>query len=461
MRFKFAFFIIFFLLGVELYYVNVSYSLSTETILAFTQNALAENFHKYNRGYLLLGFWFLGLSLAFTPCVLPVLLIMIGFQAHHGNNVSRYKALRLAFVYVIALSFTYAISGLIAGILGIYIQAYLQKPATLIFFSLFFIVLSLSLLGAYNLKIPQNWRRGIVKLNTIKASQNYYGIALMGIVATLIASPCMTAPLAGVLGYISQTGDIKLSILTLFVMGLGIGSPLLITSLIGKDILPKMGPWQEDIKHFFGLLLLGIGISFVERILEQPFGLIIWVLYGFFIIGYFIFYGHDSHFNLLKKILISLILIYSVLFYIAKNTGRSYITEWSNPTQISSIKPIKFNDISNLNEFEQQMQLAKSQQQYILLYFTAAWCETCIKDSVDIFENNQVQQALQNFILLRVDLTNGQINNNELAQHFKIIAPPEILFFTPSGNQVNVKIYDNIEPKQFVDIVKEISKTKN
>ena len=233
-----------------------------------------------------IALWFLGggLLLSFTPCVLPMIPILSGIIAGHDKKtLTTGKAFRLSLVYVLSMSLTYAVAGALIGYLGGSVQAALQKPWVIITFSAVFVALALSLFGLHELTLPKRFEQYLAKKSKKIKGGHYLSVFLMGCLATLIVSPCITPPLFGALAYIGQTGDALVGGVSLFAMGIGMGIPLLLIGTAAGGVLPKAGSWMETIKSVLGVMLLMVAIYMMERVLPAPITLALWGPYLSFV----------------------------------------------------------------------------------------------------------------------------------------------------------------------------------
>jgi len=206
-----------------------------------------------------------GIGLAFTPCVLPMVPIVSMIVIQDQTNLWRKLALALA--YVIAMAICFAILGALMGIFGaeLNLQARLQSAWLLVPFAIFFAVMALAMFGLFEIKLPQfiasplNQLAGNIKGGTL------VGSAVLGLLSALLVSPCISAPLAAILVYISSTGDATGGALSLLFLGLGMGIPLIIFSVGGGFLLPKSGNWLITVRNIFGVLLLATALWLLEH----------------------------------------------------------------------------------------------------------------------------------------------------------------------------------------------------
>jgi thiol:disulfide interchange protein len=421
-----------------------------------------ENLLTNKNWYLIIiSFLGFGLLLAFTPCVLPMIPILVSIIVGQGNSITSKKAFSLSLIYVLAMATTYACAGIIAGLAGSYIQAYLQNPWILAAFCLIFLALALSLFGLFELQLPVRLQQTISKWSHQQKKGNYFSVAMMGILATLIASPCVTAPLVGILSYIAKTGNATLGAVALFFMGVGMGIPLLIIGTIGGHYLPKSGPWMENIKKFFGFLLLGLAIWIIQRVIPAEWTMLLWATLVISIAIYMgVFSSRPISFlSSVTKILSVLILMYGLAIVFGAFQGNQDPLE---PISLHNMKnvseSIQFQQIQNISEFKTSLSVAKTQHKPIMLDFYAQWCTACKEMEKNTFTNTEVKKLLKGFILLRIDLTNINTENTNLAKHFNVIAPPATLFFDKYGKEFDVKIVGDIGSKKFIQVLQQISR---
>ncbi len=337
---------------------------SKGTVTALSGKAPSNNIILWCLSFL--GF---GLLISFTPCVLPMIPILSGMilrQAHPNK-----KAFLLAVFYVIGMAFTYAMAGLLFGLMGNSLQMIFQQTWVMVIFALFFIVLALSLWGFYDLQWPLSWRSFFERHRVNKENQGYFSIFLMGCLSVLVLSPCVTPPLVAALTYISQTGNAAIGGIALFFMGLGMGIPLLIVGGLGAKYLPKAGPWMQILKKIMALMLVGVAISLLIRV-------------------------------------------------------------W--PIEKAQ-KNALFIPVQSLSELKHIINQPENQHKRILLDFYASWCVACHVMDRFTFQNTVVQQNLKNWLLLRVDVTDQSLAEKALMQHFGIIAPPSLVIFDLDKNQ--------------------------
>ncbi len=425
------------------------------------QDKLTQLLANHNITLILLSFFGFGLLLSFTPCVLPMIPILSGLIIGHGESLSLGKAFRLSLTYVLAMAVTYAIAGIAAGFAGHTLQAALQTPWIIISFSLIFVLLALSLFGFYELRLPSKFEEKISSLSNKQKSGNYVGVGIMGVLSTLIVSPCVSAPLIGALAYIGQTGDAILGGSALFAMGLGMGVPLLIIGTSGGKLLPKAGSWMQVVEASFGVMLLAVAIWMLERILPGQITLALWA--ALFIISA-VYMGilnpEKKHgwANFWKGLGL-LFVIYGIILLIGATMGNSNPLEpLANGHAVagevahnSNIEKPLFAHIKNNDDFDRELDLATSRDKIIMLDFYADWCISCKEMDRNTFSHPEVKTLLNRMVALRADVTNNDLQDQALEERLKVIAPPTILFFDKQGSELaNYRIVGEQNAEQFL-----------
>lgn len=411
-------------------------------------------------------FFGFGLLLAFTPCVLPMIPILSGIIVGHEKNITTRKAFCLSLAYVIGMSISFAAAGLVVGFLGSNVQAAMQQPWVLILFSVFFILLSLSLFGFYELRLPTRWQQKIAGLSKKQQVGHYFSAAIMGALSTLIVSPCVSAPLVGALAYIGNTGSAVLGGTALFFMGLGMGAPLLIIGASFGKILPKIGRWMNTVELFFGFVMLGVAILLLQRIIPGSLSLFLWAC---LLIVSSIYLGglskrSESGWGKLWQGFGVILLTYGVLLIIGSAMGNSnffkplegfFIPENSKP--ILSHK-LDFKSVKSISDIEQEIGRAKKEGQPVMLDFYASWCVACNELDRNLFSESKVQSALTDYRLLRADLTKNDAVDKALKVHFGVLGPPTIIFFNKKGEQIKrARIIGEINVTDFLQHIKLIT----
>jgi thiol:disulfide interchange protein DsbD len=370
------------------------------------------------------------------------------------------KGFFLSLSYVLGMAIAYATAGVIVALVGSNIQFYFEKPLVIALFASLFLVLSLSLFGLYEIRLPNALQQRLASRSQKQQGGNYLSVFFMGAFSTLIVSPCVSAPLVGVLAYIGKSGDVVLGAVALLAMGLGMGLPLLLLGASAGKLLPRAGAWMDTIKHFFGLMLLAVAIWMLGRILPGPAELFLWALLVI-VTAVFIRQLKRSKriWHHMHQGLGLILLSYGFILMAGALVGKTdplYIL--AKPTAIAESKPA-FAVIKDMAQLEQELQLAKSDNKPVLLDFYADWCVSCVIMDRSVFTKPEIKKALENFVLLRADVTQDNAFDQALLQRYQIVAPPTIVFFTGQGAVLpNHSIVGEVDTNQFLADLNQLDK---
>lgn len=396
------------------------------------------------------SFFVLGLLLAFTPCVLPMVPILSSLIIGHGENISTGKAFRLSLVYVLAMALTYTVVGVLIGLSGVNLQAFFQNPWILSAFALLFVILAAAMFGMYELQLPSFLQN---KLNTVANKQkagHIGGVAVMGFLSALIVGPCVTAPLVGALIYIANTGDAVIGGVALFSLSMGMGAPLLLVGASAGKWLPHTGAWMEKIKQLFGFLLLGLAIYMLTRILEPTvtapmFAVLIVVAAVFF--GAFDSINSDSAgWQRFSKGVSVAAALYGVALLLGSFTGHPDYKEplkgfSGNGGGLGSTialveKELEFQRVKTVADLNAVVGQAARENKTVMLDFYADWCVSCKVIEAEVFTNPLVQAELSNTITIQADVTDNDAEDKALMKHLGVFAPPTIILFDAKGSEI-------------------------
>src|SRR5574344_1969537 len=397
-------------------------------------------------------FFGFGLLLAFTPCVFPMIPILssIIVKASQNESMSAKKGFLMSFVYVLAMSFAYSLAGIIAGIFGANLQASLQNPYVLVVFAFVFIALAFSMFGYFEIRLPASLQTKINKTTDGKEKQGMLGIAIMGFLSALIVGPCVAPPLAGALVYIGQTGDALLGGMALFVMSLGMGVPLLLIGLGAGKFMPKPGGWMEGVTKIFGIIMLGVAIWLIERVINPSITIYLWAI---LFLGTGIYLKIYTH--LIFELIRLVITIIGVILLVGAISGATNVLKplekfTSNKSFVKEDE-LKFIKIKNIKELEDA--ILKSSKP-IMLDFWATWCVSCKELDEITFKNDEVIKRLQNFTLLKVDVTQNSEDDKAIQKKFGVVGPPALIFWDENKQEVkSAKIVGYKDPKEFLESV--------
>ncbi|NDP38812.1 MAG: protein-disulfide reductase DsbD [Rhodoferax sp.] len=406
---------------------------------------LADRLSRLNLGWMLLVFFGLGLLMTFTPCVLPMVPILSSLVAGSGASAKRGFVLSLAFVLPMAL--VYAGVGAAAALAGANLQAVLQNPWVLGSFGLLFVVLALSMFGFYELQLPAVLRNRVNDASQGQRGGTMTGAATMGVLSALLVGPCMTAPLAGALLYIGNTGDVLTGALVLFAMGLGMGVPLLLVGTLGARLLPRPGDWMNRVKALFGFILLGTGIFFVARVLPAALTLGLWGAWLLAIALSLLSLVHKlgtDRGRLVSRFLALLLGLWGGSMVIGAAGGAHdplqplNIGASASPLASPSVKNSfmsRFGPVKTAQALEVLVAEAGQRGQWTLVDFYADWCVSCAVIEREVFGDPRVQQALRDMQLLRPDVTANNADDQALMRTHQILGPPTMLLIGPDGKE--------------------------
>lgn len=390
------------------------------------QDQIVDALKQDSLAWTLLSFFGFGLLLAHTPCVFPMIPILSGIIVGHGHQIGTRKAFLLSASFVLASALMYTVFGILAALFGSNLQATFQEPWVIGSFAAVFVLLSLSMFGFYELQLPSALQSRLHHSSDRHRDGSYWGAGIMGALSSLIVGPCVAAPLAAALIYIGQTGDVVLGGSALFVMGLGMGVPLLIVGASAGKLLPKAGMWMNATKAVFGVVMLAVAVWMLSRILPPT---VTMVLTAMLLIIPAIYMNaieplpHPATgWQKLWKGVGLMMLVFGVMQLIGLSAGNT------NPLQplvglalggeTQAKTAIEFQRVRNVAELEQKLQQAKANQQWVMLDFYADWCVSCKEMEAYTFTDALVKEHLKNFVLIQADVTENNANDTALLQRF-------------------------------------------
>lgn len=393
-------------------------------------------------------FLLLGIGLAFTPCVLPMVPILSSIIVGEGHGISTRRAFMLSVAYVLGMALTYTAAGVAVGFLGAQanVSMLLQSPPVLIVFTLVFVALAMSMFGFYELQVPAFLRDKLSSVSGRQKSGRLLSVAVMGAVSALVVSPCVSAPLAGALVFISTTGDAVLGGTALFALAMGMGFPLLLIGTSGGKLLPKAGAWMNGVKAFFGVMLLGIAIILVGRILPGWASLALW---GSLLMVSAIYLKALeplstaatgwAHFR--KGVGMVLMLLGATLLIGAAGGANDPLEPlgFLKASAASGTAPQQaplFTRVKDSNELTAKLADARTAGKPVMLDFFAEWCVACKLMERDVFAKTSVHNALAGYVVLQVDATDNNDTNQALLAQYNVMGLPSILFFRPDGTEL-------------------------
>ena len=405
----------------------------------------------------LASFFGFGLLLSLTPCVFPMIPILSGIIVGQKGEVTTRKALIMSIVFVLAMSVTYSIAGVLAGYFGENLQVLFQTPWILVVFALIFVALAFSMFGYYEIQLPASIQGKIAKISNKQEGGHLVGVAIMGFLSALIVGPCVAPPLAGALIYIGQTGDAVLGGLSLFVMSLGMGAPLLAIGA-GVSKLPKAGSWMDNVKYVFGILMLAVAIWLLDRIISPVVSLALWAtLFSFSPIAMGVLNSltnTPTPWQRIFKAIGLLVLAYGILLWglVARGGGDMLapLSGYGTSAQSEQVH-VRFEKIKSNSDLDRILLKAKTNNQIVMLDFYADWCISCKELERFVFSNIKVVNAMKNHIALQADVTANDATDKALMARFNIIGPPAILFFNNGVEKRAQRIVGEINAQGYLE----------
>ena len=424
-------------------------------------NAPATAEHGWNWKSLLL-FFLAGVGLTFTPCVLPMLPILSGVVLR--GQVGGLRGLALSLAYVLPMAASFAALGALMGLFGagLNLQARLQSAWVLVPFALFFVVFALAMFGLFELKLPQALSNRLNNVANHTRGGSLLGAAVLGVLSSLLVSPCVSAPLAGALLYISASGDALGGALKLFALGLGMGAPLLLVATGGAAWLPKSGPWMNTVKNAIGVLLLGLSIGLLSRVLPGP---VTVLLVGFLAAGVALFLGAlefvvKTARQRLAQLLGLALLVYALACWYGALSGQG---DPLRPLPVAALaatgssqaaKTDAWQTITTPTALDAALAQAKAAGQPVLLDWYADWCISCKVIEHEVLNAPQVQAQLAGFKLLRFDITESNAEQRKLLDRYQLFGPPALLFFAANGSEITAdRVIGEINAGEFAQIL--------
>ena len=416
------------------------------------QDRLAESL--FNSKYAVFGFFLLGLGLAFTPCVLPMLPLLSAIVIGQNQRPNMWRAFALSFVYVQGMAVTYTLLGLVVAAIGLPFQVALQHPYVMIGLSIIFVLLALSMFGVFTLQLPSSLQTKLSLLSQQQKAGALGGVFLMGMIAGLVASPCTSAPLSGALLYVAQSGDLFTGAITLYLLALGMGVPLILITLFGNKILPKSGMWMETVKKLFGFVMLALPVFLISRILPDEWTPRLWAMLG---TAFFIWFAFQMPKNGTGW-------VFRILFLVAAMISVKPLQTWvwgetSTPSAVENkvVSHVEFKKVKS--EAELQQALSENNKSLVMLDLYADWCVACKEFEKETFSDPSVQKAFGDMLLLQVDMTKNSEENRALMTKYKVLGLPTILFFNRDGKEIEgSRVNGFMPPVEFLQWIEKISK---
>jgi len=404
---------------------------------------IARDLAERSLGLTVLSFLGLGLLLALTPCVLPMVPILSGIIVGQRAPVSGWRAFALSTTYVLAMAAAYAVAGIAAGLAGRNLQAAFQHPAVIAAFAALFVVLALAMFGLFELALPAVLQSRLDRLSRAQRGGSYGGVAVMGVLSAVIVGPCVAPPLAGALAYIGQTGSALVGGTALFALGLGMGLPLIALGTSAGALLPRAGPWMVTLRKGFGVVFLAVAIGFLSRVLPGPLTLLLW---AFLLIGTAMFLGalerppaDAGAWSRLRQGAGLICLLYGGILVVGAAAGADDpikpLVPLTRGGAGSAPPPASFIAVDDTAALDTALAAASAAGQVAVLDFYADWCVECKPLERETFTDSVIAPRLARMRLLRADVTADDADDRALLARFGLYGPPAVLFFSGGAEQ--------------------------
>ncbi len=420
-----------------------------------------------------LYFFLGGLALAFTACMYPMIPILSSIIVGQGHTITTRGAFMLSLIYVESMALTFGVIGALVAVVAktVNIQSYFQSPWVLIPFAVLFVLLALSMFGFYAIQMPAALQGKLSEVSNKQQGGNLLGVAVMGVLSALIIGPCAGPVIIGALTIASKEGNALLGFLSMFVLGNGLGLPLLVVGTTGGKFLPKAGGWMDTVKYAAGVILLAIGIMMLERVsFISP--MVIMLTWATLLIVAGIYMGAlqplkdgASGWSKLWKGLGLVFIIYGGFVMLGGLTGARNVNDPLHGSSLisgSTTHPqakLGFKHVKTAADLHREIDLAKSTNRYIMMDFYADWCTYCKQFEDYVFSDPQVQSLLADFVLIQADVTKSDDADKELLGKVGVLAPPAILFFGKDGNEMrDFRIVGSMDSAKFIARINQVLK---
>lgn len=404
-------------------------------------------------------FFLAGVGLTFTPCVLPMLPILSGVVLR--GQIGGLRGFSLSLAYVLPMAICFAILGAVMGMFGasLNLQARLQSAWVLVPFAGFFALFAVAMFGAFELRLPRALNDRLDRIAGNTQGGSLWGAAVLGVVSSLLVSPCVSAPLAGALLYISASGDALGGALKLFVLGLGMGAPLVLVATGGAAWLPKSGPWLVAVKNAIGVLLLALAIGLLSRVIPGQATLL---LIGLLWAGVALFlgaleFGEKTTRGRLAQLLGVFLLFYALACWYGALSGQTDPLRPLGQSRIDSgpAQPAaesRWQTVTQASEMDRILAESESEGQPVLVDWYADWCISCKVIEHEVLPDPKIVSQLGAFRLIRFDMTDSNTEQRALLDRYKLFGPPALLFFGKNGNELeNVRVVGEIDVEAFAE----------
>lgn len=393
-------------------------------------------------------FFALGFGLALTPCVFPMYPIMSSVVVGQGKKTTA-KMLALSFSYVQGMALIYSAMGILVALAGVKFQIAIQQPWVMMLVCGLFVLLALSMFGVFAIQLPSKYSNKLNEANQKTQGGSIFGSFAIGALSGLVASPCTTAPLAGILVYVAQSGDVSNGFLSLYALAMGMGAPLILFAITSGKLMPKAGNWMNYVKHGFGFMLLGVAIYFSSRFLDDSLVSLLYFALVLGLLGYIQHQNNSSVHSAKRSVINSLTLIAITV------TANIAIWEWrGSNVNANDAQPehVLFEQVSSMDEYQAQLAEAKENGQPVMLDLYADWCSACIQYEKYTFPDDAVKTSLSGVKLLQIDMSKNTDFGNTIQKEMGIVGLPTIIFFDHAGAELSSsRVTGYMDAKDFTE----------
>jgi len=447
--------------------------MDTVTETANDSQGLASMLAGAGRSQALLLFFILGLGLAFTPCVLPMIPILSSIIGGQGAGMTGWKGFYISLAYVLGMASSYALIGVLMATVGqgINIQAAMQQTWLLVIFAGLFVLLALAMFGVYELQLPSRLQVALNNQSQRLTGGKVFTVFMMGAISALVVSPCVSAPLAGALLYVSTTQDWLFGGGVLFVMALGMGVPLVIIGTSGGKFLPRSGPWMIRVKQGFGVMLLAIAILLVSRFAAPAVTLGLWAL----LIICCAMYIHsiaDIQPNRLwlRHVVVFMSLVYGAMLLVGMMTGADDLadplqhisqrnTQNLNDGSIAQARQPLFTKTASVAVIDEAIDNLTAPKVVTMVDLYADWCTSCKVMDKQVFSDMNVAAKMRSINALKFDITDNTNLQSTWMAKAQLFGPPSMLFFDADGEEIKqLRVVGEMDNQQFLAHLKLVAK---
>ncbi|WP_456457427.1 protein-disulfide reductase DsbD [Nitratifractor sp.] len=420
--------------------------------------------------FILLLFFVAGLLLALTPCILPMIPILSSIivkQAGKEGQVSRSTSFLISLVYVVSMAATYALIGIVAGLLGFDLQAHLNNPWVIIPMAGLFVALAFSLFGYFELALPASWQSRLSRVSDDAQGKGLIGTAVMGSLSALIVGTCTAPVISGAIIFISQTGDALLGGISLFVMGIGAGMPLLLVGAGADKLVPKPGGWMTRVSQIFGVIMLAMAL-YVMRGILSPFWFL--TLSALLLIGSAIYMGVFDNSDKRKgaaklfQLFAFVLLLYGSLIFVGALAGARSLLDPLSPFKGgasvavvegagggSILVPMEKRQGYSLEKLRAEIAAAAKEGKPVVVDIGKENCAACSELEHITFPDPKVREAMKRFKFIQIDITKDTPQEREILKHYGLFGAPNILFFDSKGHPLSDKfLVGFVKPEAFI-----------